>query len=266
VGSGFSAFGIVNEAGIGPLLLVCDHASNSIPPEWADLGLEPSLLGSHIAWDPGAFDLAVLLSQKLDAPLVHGGVSRLLLDCNRPKGSPTLIPEQSDGIPIPGNSALGDAERARRIAAIWTPFHDAVDGARDALSARRAAIGLAPPAIVSVHSFTPVYGGRHRPFHAGILFDRDRRLADALLFSLGREPGITVRANEPYSPADDVYFTLQRHGEAHGLMTAMIEIRNDELQTDEARQAWARRLGDPIAEALSDGAFADRSRRAAGTT
>ena len=56
----------------------------------------------------------------------------------------------------------------------------------------------------------------------------------------------TVGENEPYSPADRVYFTLERHARSRGLPCAMIEIRNDEIADEAGQQQWADRLASVI--------------------
>ncbi len=55
-----------------------------MPDSFDGLGLDAEALNAHIAWDPGAVDVARQLSTALDAPLVEAGLSRLLIDCNRP--------------------------------------------------------------------------------------------------------------------------------------------------------------------------------------
>jgi predicted N-formylglutamate amidohydrolase len=239
----FAAFGIENAEGRGAFVLVCDHASNFFPPEFGFLGLSPEEREAHIAWDPGALGVAQHLSRLLDAPLAYGRVSRLILDCNRAIDAPDLIAERSETAPIPGNLKLGEAERRRRIASIHEPFHRALDR----LVTRRLAAGL-PTALIAVHSFTPIYRGVSRPWEIGILFDQNRRLADILIAGLGAA-GLTVGMNQPYSPADRVYYTLSRHAEARGLDCVMIEIRNDLIRTERAEEEWALRIARIVSDA-----------------
>ena len=97
------AFEIVNPQGASGYVLTCEHASNFMPEEYQGLGLGPADLARHIAWDIGAADTARKLAIALDAPLVLSGYSRLLIDCNRPLGAPTSIPEVSELTAIPGN-------------------------------------------------------------------------------------------------------------------------------------------------------------------
>ncbi len=230
------AVGVENADGGGAFVIVCDHASNRFPPEYGFLELSPAEREAHIAWDPGALGVARHLSRHLDAPLVYGTVSRLVIDCNRALDAPNLIATVSETTSISGNAALSDAERRRRIAAIHEPFHRAIDDVVD----RRIAAGRTTW-LVAVHTFTPVYRGVSRPWQASVIFDRDRSLADIVIDGL-RAEGVKVGVNEPYSPADRVYYTLSRHAEAKGLTPLMLEIRNDLVQTSRQEREWARRI------------------------
>ena len=176
------------------------------------------------------------MARRLDAPLVHCGVSRLVIDCNRPLDAPDLIAATSETTQIPGNAVLSDEERRRRIASVHAPYHAAIE----ALIDERLDAAL-PSALVAVHSFTPVYRGVSRPWEIGILFDRDRRLSAPLIERFKAE-GMNVGVNEPYSPADRVYYTLTRHGDARGLATVMLEIRNDLIRNEAEEVDWAKRI------------------------
>jgi predicted N-formylglutamate amidohydrolase len=236
---------VINRQGGSRCLLVCDHASNRMPPEYGTLGLPSEELGNHTAWDPGAMAVAGRMAEILDAPLVASGVSRLVIDCNRALDAPNLIPETAEGRPVPDNAKLADAERERRIATFHAPFHDAID----AVIAERAS--RAPvAAIVSVHSFTPVYFGVARPWTLGILHDDDARIADAMLARLEGESGLVLGRNQPYSPADGVYYTLARHGTSRGRAAAMIEIRNDQIRDPAGIERWAGMLAGALGAAM----------------
>jgi predicted N-formylglutamate amidohydrolase len=235
-----------NEAGAGPFLLLCDHASNRIPEGYQSFGFAADQLELHIAWDPGALAVASLLSARLDSPLFWPDVSRLVIDCNRPLDAASLIVVESEGRPIPANRELSTAERARRIDHVHVPYHDAID----ACLARRVAAGVVT-VLIAVHSFTPTYLGKARPWQVGIVFDEEARMANALISGLTAEPALTVGVNEPYSPADLVYYTVSRHARPHGLLAAMIEIRNDEIADEAGQRAWADRLADILLDASS---------------
>jgi predicted N-formylglutamate amidohydrolase len=231
------SFRVTNAGGSSPVVFVCDHASNTIPPEFGTLGLAAGDLARHIAWDPGALPVAQLMASALDATLVESTVSRLVIDCNRPLDAPDLIASTSETTPIPGNAMLTETDRARRIALAYEPFHAAIESVVEGrLSAGRETW------LVSVHSFTPVYRGVPRPWQIGILHDEDTRLAAPLIAALGAEGGLSVGVNQPYSPADRVYHTLEVHGRRRGLACAMIEIRNDEISEEAGQQRWGERL------------------------
>jgi predicted N-formylglutamate amidohydrolase len=226
-----------NPNGSGPFVIVCDHASNRIPEEYASFGFPEDALQTHIAWDPGALAVVRRLSSRFDAPLIWPDVSRLVIDCNRAPEASSLIVVESEGRPVPANRALSDEERKRRLDRIHKPYHAEID----ACLTRRMSSGR-PTALIAIHSFTPVYFGKARPWQIGIVFDEDRRMADLLISGLKADPALTVGINEPYSPADHVYYTVARHSRPRGLPAAMIEIRNDEIGDEAGQRSWATRL------------------------
>jgi len=230
---------IENPDGAGPFVVICDHASNHIPDELDSLGLPEESKGLHIAWDPGALPVARQMAKRLDAPLCWPDVSRLVIDCNRAPDAADLVLARSEGRDVPGNRAITEAEKKRRLATVHRPYHDAIS---DLLASRRAR--GAATALIAVHSFTPVYLGRERPWEIGVVFGDDRRLADPLVRLLKAEAGLTVGINEPYSPDDGVYYTLRRHAASGRLASVMIEIRNDEIADEGQQHAWADRLAD----------------------
>ncbi len=244
--AGDEPFAIERSNGTAPVVFVVDHASNHIPAPYGDLGLDAAARDSHIAWDPGALPVAQHMSRMLDAPLIRATVSRLVLDLNRSVESDTLVPQISETTTIPGNKNLSPAERGARIDAVYRPYHAAVEN----LVVQHAAKFAFPIAVVAIHTFTPVYKGLARPWHVGILFDEDDSLGRAILGSLAADLGMTSAANQPYSPADGVYWTLDRHAAARGLKNVMIEIRNDEVRTEDAQTKWATKLAGPIARMM----------------
>ncbi len=229
----------------GAFVILCDHASNRVPPGFGRLGLGEADMRRHIAWDPGALPVARGLAERFGCPLIYPDASRLLIDCNRPTDAPDSAAVLSENTEIPGNRDLAPEIRARRIADIYDAYHDAIDAVLDT----RARAGVAT-AVVAVHSFTPVYRGASRPWHVGVLFDTDRRLSDGLLKRLLADADLIVGENEPYGPWDGVYHTLSRHGEARGLPCVMIEIANDLLADEPSRLAWVDRLEKALTTAL----------------
>ncbi|HYM29729.1 MAG TPA: N-formylglutamate amidohydrolase [Candidatus Cybelea sp.] len=241
-----SPVAIRNAEGKAPLVLVCDHASRALPAEYAGLGLDETELRRHIAWDIGAADVATRLSGLIDAPVVLSGASRLLVDCNRATDDPTFICQVSDGTVVPGNRGIDGTEVARRIARFHRPYHEAIAAV---VGAKRAKV--AAPALFSIHSFTPVMRSFERPWHVGILWDKDARLAKPLLAMLAEDPAITVGDNEPYSGRSHVGYTMMRHGAEAGLPHVLIELRQDLVDTHRGAELWAERLAGVITRILA---------------
>ncbi len=230
-----AAVEIVNADGNGSAVLVCDHATNRVPQRLGGLGLDTTQLAAHIAWDAGAADVARRLSAQLDAPLLLSGYSRLVIDCNRPLASDESIPEQSAGVPVPGNRKLAPGDRGRRIDALYRPYHDAIARLLDTRAAR-------PTLLLSLHSFAAVFHGTPRPWHAGVAYWRHGDLAALLRAALARDEDLTIGDNQPYAIEAGIDYTVPRHGEGRGLPSVMIEMREDEVRTSSGAAAWAARL------------------------
>lgn len=239
-------FEIHHPSGRAPLLLACDHASRAFPAALGRLGLPDEATWRHIAWDIGAAELTRALAARLDAPAVLAGYSRLVVDCNRRLDDPTCFAAVSDGQRVPGNERLGDAERHRRAAACYEPYHEAL-----AERLRACASAGVVPALVAIHSFTPVYGMQARPWNVGILWDRDPRVAVPLLELLRAEPALVVGDNEPYSGRHPADYTIDRHAEGAGLPHVCIEVRQDELLTPAGVARWAEILGRALEDVLA---------------
>lgn len=233
----------VNPEGAGEVFLICEHAGRRIPRALGALGLGEPDLSRHIAWDIGAREVSVALSERLDAALWMQRYSRLVCDCNRRPDVAAFAPEVSEATAIPGNAGLTAAERARRAAAVFHPFHDAVTAALDA---RREA--GRPTVLVSIHSFTPVFLGVARPWEIGVLYNRDRALAPALVAWFRANSGLCLGVNEPYSVGDDTDYAIPVHGERRGLPCVEFEIRNDLIagRVDEWADLIARALRETI--------------------
>lgn len=239
-------FEIVNAGGAAPLVLVCDHASNRVPRVLHHLGLAPAPLREHIAWDIGAADVARRLARRFAAPLALTNYSRLVIDCNRALNDPSSIPAESDGIPVPGNRGLAQGERLQRAETLFKPYHEAV--AR--LVALKAEHGP-PPCVVSIHSFTPVFQRTRRPWHVGVLWNEDRRIAIPLMEALRRDPDRVVGDNEPYSARDGVGYTIAVHAESAGFAHVALEIRQDLIAVSAGAEHWAGIVGDALEAAFA---------------
>ena len=232
--------------GAAPVLLTCDHASNAVPRSLAGLGLAPELLQRHIGWDIGAAAVTRRLAQTLAAPAVLSGYSRLVIDCNRDPEDATSIPATSDGVAVPGNRELTPAARAERRRACFAPYHDAIAARLEAMLAAGRV-----PALLSIHSFTPVMAGVARPWHVGILWDKDPRLPVPLLAALGADPALVVGDNQPYSAREPAGYTVRHHAVARGLPHVAIELRQDLIATAEGAAGWAERLAAALAPILA---------------
>jgi predicted N-formylglutamate amidohydrolase len=231
--------------GAGPLLFLCDHAGNRLPPGYGTMGLAPSLFETHIAYDIGAAHVTRALAGAFSAPAILGVFSRLLIDLNRGPDDPTLVMQLSDGSIIPGNRGITAEEVSRRIADFHAPYHHTI----------ASEIAGAAPVLVSLHSFTPAWKGAKRKWEIGILWDQDGRLAHPLMARLA-EAGFTVGDNEPYSGALEGD-TLNRHGTHAGLPHVLIEMRQDLVDNQDSARALAARLKPILSAALADLKAAD---------
>ena len=231
--------------GISPFFLTCEHAGKLIPRALGTLGLDDIDRERHIAWDIGAEAVAQGLSQRLDAPLAIQTYSRLVIDCNRDPGVPTSIVELSEATEIPGNRDLDGASRSARAREIFHPFHDLVSGELD----RRQARGQVN-ILVAVHSFTPTFHDEPRPWHIGLLYNRDGRLAKILRRLLVAEGDLFVGDNQPYSISDETDYTIPVHGEQRGIPHIEFEIRQDLIAEPAGQGAWTARLSRLLSCAL----------------
>ncbi|ESQ77962.1 N-formylglutamate amidohydrolase [Asticcacaulis sp. YBE204] len=225
---------ILNPDGASDIVLLCEHASNFIPVEYAGLGLGADDLQRHIAWDPGAAEVTRRLSAVLDAPAFLGTFSRLLIDLNRPLGTPGSIVTRSEATDIPGNLVLDPGAIQRQTERIFTPFHAAVTACLDARQGR-------PTRLVSIHSFTPVYLGVTRPWQGGVLFGEAKAFGEALVARLMAQ-GLNVGANVPYQTDRAEDYAVPIHGDDRGLPAVLIEIRNDLIADDQGVAAWTAAL------------------------
>ncbi len=227
-------FELLNPEGAAPILFVCDHAGRAIPASLDRLGLDETALARHIAWDIGIAELTRELALRLGAPAVLSTYSRLVIDCNRRLDDPTSIPAVSDRVPVPANQGLTPAARSTRAEACFFPYHRAIDRLLDGLARRGRA-----PVLISMHSFTPVFQGFERPWHVGVLWDKDLRLPAPILAALAQEPDLVVGDNEPYTGRNRHGFSIPSHAESRGLAHALLEVRQNLIDTRHGVAEWA---------------------------
>lgn len=243
--SEYFPFEVTGAARRADWVIGCDHAANTVPPfvNGGTLDLPAGEMGRHIAYDVGAKGVSLKLGELLDAPVICSNFSRLVIDPNRGEQDPTLLMRLYDGTIIPGNRHAAEAEREERLERCYRPYHAAL---AQLIATRNA------PVVLTVHSFTPQLAGRPpRPWHVGVLHADDRRLADPLLARLAEDSALCVGRNEPYGghlPGD----TMDRHALAQGRLNALIEVRNDLIQTPEQQAEWAARLAPVLQEALAE--------------
>ncbi|EKV32922.1 hypothetical protein C882_0005 [Caenispirillum salinarum AK4] len=240
---------LVNGEGTTPLLLVCDHASNTIPESLGTMGLPGEALAEHIAWDIGAAAVTRHLAEMLNAPAILCGYSRLVIDCNRQPGDPTSVPAVSDTWEVTANQNMDQAHFDRRLDEVFHPYHRAITNTLAHMWQRNPEHA---PVVFAVHSFTPcMKSGEPRPWECGILWDRDPRLPDALLNHLRKaHPELTVGDNEPYD-GREIAYTTDTHAAAAGLAHAAVEVRQDLIGDDAGAVQWAGILADALRHALA---------------
>lgn len=231
-----------------PVLLLCDHAYHAVPASLGDLGIpRETIEGMHIGWDIGAAAVTQLLARRLNATALFANYSRLVIDVNRQPGDPTSILPESDGVTVPGNQELSDAQADLRAETCFWPYHQAITQ-RLATLLRHGP----PPAVVAVHSFTPEFQGLRRPWELGFLWNHDPRLVQPLLDWFARQhPDLSIGDNQPYS-GREVGFTLEHHAGAAGLPHVCLEIRQDLIADEAGQQYWAEVVGAALEAVLSN--------------
>ena len=228
---------VLRAQGQSPFVLIADHAGQAIPARLGTLGLPQAELDRHIGWDIGIAGVTERLSERLDACAILQNYSRLVIDCNRPLRAAGSIVRVSDGTEVPCNRHVSEADATARALEIFAPYHARITMELDQRSAATPA-----PILIAMHSFTPVFGGHARPWHAGVLYHRDTRLAHTLLAALRAEPGLEVGDNQPYAVSDATDFAVPVHGEQRGLPHVELEIRQDLIADATGQDEWAERL------------------------
>ncbi len=254
------AYALVNPRGAQPVLIVCDHASNAMPKAVKNLGLTAAQRRQHIAWDPGTATIGRYLSRKIDARLVLANYSRLVVDLNRGERHKDCMRASSEGVAIPGNKNLTATEKKSRLTEIYWAYHDEITRQIDAILASGRV-----PLILSIHSFTPAMNGQHRPWHIGIMWNRQEKLSKKLVASLKRRnPALSIGENQPYSlkGAFGGRNTIQRHAEDRGLPYLIVEFRQDLVGgTKREAEDWGRVFLESLQPIINDAATYRRQRR-----
>ncbi len=227
------------------VVVICDHASFAIPPELKGLGLAAADQKRHIAWDIGAAEVAIILAARFRLPAVFGGVSRLVIDCNRDPADKASIPTKVDGTQIPGNANLKLWDRAERMSRWFQPYHNAVEEMMTAALA-----STKDPVLLSVHSMTPQLNGEARPWPIALSSHEDRRLTTPMLAALRKRSDLPIGDNQPYAldPAED--YSVPQHAMRRALRHLQVEFRQDLIAETPGAMQWARVFGDALGEVL----------------
>jgi len=229
----------VNRDSDAAVLLLCEHAGNTVPKCLNKLGLSSDHLNAHIGVDIGAAAVAREIADLLDAPLILQRYSRLVIDCNRPPEAIDSIPEVSDGIAIPGNHNLSANEKHARKQEIFSPLDQAI---------RKGLEKFQRQAVFSIHSFTPQLSNQPlRAWHAGFLNRTNERTGHKFVSHISAiAPELNLALNQPYSISSESDWFIPQHAEPRGLRHCLIEIRNDQLQDNDGISFWADLLASAI--------------------
>jgi predicted N-formylglutamate amidohydrolase len=233
-----AAFRVEREHGRSPFFLTCDHAGALVPRRLNALGLSREDLQRHIAWDIGAAAVAAKLAARLDAFLILQTYSRLVIDCNRPPATAESIVRLSETTRIPGNESVSTVDALAREREVFCPYHARIRSELDTRKAQHRCTIL-----IAMHSFVPTFHGYQRPWHAGLLYNRDRRLADVLLHFLRQDPNLIIGANQPYCVDDETDYAIPEYGERRGLLHVGVELRQDVIADNTGQDEWAELLG-----------------------
>ncbi len=176
--------------GASPFFIACDHAGRRIP---ARLGhARPAGPRAATAYRLGYRCLGGIAAAGRCARCVRHRADlfapgdRLQPRC---PACPAPSPSSARRPRFPAIVGLSDDERAVRAEEIFRPYQDRHRARRSTRARPR------PTVLIAMHSFTPVFKGVARPWHAGVLFNRDARLARIML-DLLRAGARSVRRRE----------------------------------------------------------------------
>ena len=227
-----------------PVLVTCEHASNTFPSSLPLPDEDAHLADQHWAVDIGAEDFTREFSDRLSAPALLSRVSRLVVDVNRPLNSDTLMRNRADGKPIALNANIRPHEFEDRISKYYLPYHRVL---KEAVNRYR------PHFVLAIHSFTPEYEGQRRAVEVGVLYKRaqDEPYARDLCRML-RDAGIRAELNEPWSGVEGFMYAVDSltHTHAHqaqaagGLPAVAEEAEEDQLST--AHGGHPQKLHSPV--------------------
>ncbi len=184
------------------LVITCEHAFPNIPGEYAYLfALDPAVLETHEAYDPGSYDLFRHIAP-LGDEIFYQKIGRLLVETNRSLWHTSLYSRFSRN--------LGEREKSKILNNYYRPYREMVTDAVASFIVRGNDV-----VHISVHSFTPVLNNIIRNADIGLLYDPARRPEKNLSSSwkklLQSEcPDLKIRYNYPYLGKADGFTTALR--------------------------------------------------------
>lgn len=227
------------------ILFICDHASNTIPSKYENLGLSKKLLSEHISYDIGAAGLTQKMANLMNSQAILSDFSRLLIDPNRSVDDPTSIMRFADKFIIPGNRSITDQDVMLRINEFYNQYHKKIEEVLISLLNDSIV-----PILISIHSFTRKFRDKIRPWEISILWDSDDRISEPLIDLLERDNNYVIGNNQPYKG----YLrgdTLHTHATSRGLPHVLIEIRNDLIADDDGQEKIANYLTKKLYQVIS---------------
>jgi len=217
-------------------VLLCDHATNTIPTPLQVSEEDRPWLRTHWAWDIGAAAITRELVRRRQLLAVLSTFSRLVCDPNRSADDPTWIRTQVEGHPLSFNQHLDDEERRRRKTTYHEPYHHLIDKVMQETQSLGGEVS-----VLSIHSFTPRLEGSERRMEVGVLYDRFEAVARRLAGLLEGQGFITA-LNEPYSGLAGMMPSARRHGARYGVIYLQLEIRQDLIDTDDKASEVTKRI------------------------
>ena len=166
-----------NENGSSPFLIVADHAGNAMPRALGRLGVsETECAAAHRLGHRHRRRLPPRGGRaRRDADPAELFAPRHRLQPHAGLGDVDAGDQRAHA----GARQCGLERKRRRPRACARFFGPTTIGSRPSSTARRQA--GRPTALIAMHSFTPVFKGVARPWHAGVLYNRDPRFAHLLM-------------------------------------------------------------------------------------
>jgi predicted N-formylglutamate amidohydrolase len=235
------------------VIITCEHASNHLH-KYRLQGKEIAYENSHWAYDPGAKDITLDLSEQAKVLSIYSNFSRLIIDPNRSLLSETLIRRFIEkDIELEMNQKCKNhyfkivdvLDRDKRIEIYYCPYYKIL---------REVLLFTMPKYVISSHSFTPIYEDQAiRDYEVGLLY-REKGKMIGLIEEAFKKNGIRYKINEPYDLNEGVCHvqdSILRWNNPDNPEVLLIEFRNDFA----VNPKWKKRMINiltPIIKSLAD--------------